>query len=374
MTRKRPSHFKVDVLPPGLELACRAWRRLSLRRQVEITCQVAEEYSEWLLERYRDVIAVSHGFRTAGRGRNRKVVREPCVGFLVRRKRHARNAAGRERSLPKLLLTEVRVGRQHHLVAVPTDVESREVIGPVVTAQNVEITAASTAAGAKTSTGMLTCLATLPGRSRLHGVSCFHVLGMTEHFGGAAPNARVVDGTGDLGEVNSLYSGRLTRGSDANRNFDAALFTVTKAALPRLRDHVTTRCSGVLRDRGDLGVTFREYVVHGMDGRKVRLQFVKAWISFEITYTGIGEVSHPFVIQSEAVDGEGTMPGDSGSPVVSLGGRTFLGMHIAGERKTERGALRRFAYMVPAPRLLQAENYRPSAFSDDDVLKVETTF
>ena len=359
---------KVYVLRDPLDAAHKAWRRLSRKRKLHVARCLVEDHGEELKSEFKDLIAVSYGYRATGKSRQDRTVdrTEPCVGFLVARKFRPRNASERERRLPSVLLAYAEHRGKRVLVAVPTDVESAKVISRPVRAQNIRIRVTGGAStNLQTDFGILAAVVKLPDGDDLYGLSCFHVLALTAFFGGQIPNNVTVtaDQSGTYLGGLSQYVGKLD--VNASANFDAALAPLDPPGLAALQSHVTRTCNGVLTDAHDLTQSYGSYLIFGKDNRRIAVGFSKRWREFPIQYEGIGQVKHPWVIQSELTNGAATLAGDSGSPVLGRQQTQFLGMHIAGD-----GAM--LAFMIAAPDLLDATNY--GSFSDGQQLRFQTDF
>jgi hypothetical protein len=359
---------KIYVLASALEAAHRAWTRLPRKLKLHVARQLVEEHAEELKSQFKDLIAVSYGYRATGKSRKNRTVNrtEPCVGFLVARKFKPRTASEREHRLPSLLLCYAERRGKQVLVAVPTDVESVKVISRPIRAQNIRIRVTGGAASnPQTDFGVLAAVVKLPQGDNLYGLSCFHVLALTAFFGGQMPNNVTVSddaSSTDLGTL-SRYVGKLD--PNAAENFDVALAQLDPAGMPALQSHVTRNCNSVLADAHDLTDSYGNYTIYGKQNRQIQVGFSKRWRQFPIQYEGIGQVTHPWVIQSEITDGGATVAGDSGSPVLGRQQTQFLGMHIAGD-----GAL--LTFMIGAPDLLDATNY--GSFSSGQQLRFQTDF
>lgn len=359
---------KIYVTQSTLDAAHKAWDRLSRSLKLDVARRVVEEHADELKKEFKDLIAVSYGYRATGKSRKERAVdrTEPCVGFLVARKFKPRTAAEREHRLPSLLLSHAEHRGKQTLVAVPTDVESIKVISRPIRAQNIRIRVSGGASGnPQTDFGMLAAVVKLPNDDGIYGLSCFHVLALTAFFGGQIPNnvSMTADQSGTLLGNLSQYVGKLD--ADASANFDGALATLDPSAMPALQSHVTRGCNGVLSDAHDLTEAYGSYTIFGKNSREIQAAFSKRWREFPIEYEGIGQVVHPWVIQSELANGDSTVAGDSGSPVLGRQQTQFLGMHIAGD-----GAM--LSFMIAAPDLFDATNY--GAFKDGQQLQLETDF
>lgn len=347
-----------------VQSACQKWSRLSRRAKLRLARRIATDQQDVLKQEYSDLLAVSYGFRAVGRTlAARKVCYdEPVVGLLVKNKRKARNNAERFRHLPKLILTQTRIGRRVVTVAVPTDVESARLIVRSTKANGARV---RVSADGKNALGMLTCVVSVPGRpEEKFGLSCLHVLGLTSAFGSSSPGTISVSefSTGTVVGTTSALRGRLRPGPGFN--FDAALAKLSSDPLVVgcLKPHVTERVVASLAHPEEL--VGRSFVVHGKLGREIEVKFTKRWGTFPIQYDGLGTVYVRGVVQCEVLSGGPTVCGDSGATVLASRGREFVGMHIAGD-----GTL---AYMLAAPDVLDATNYGPFLVGEE--LRLLTAF
>ena len=214
--------------PGDLGTASSVFESLPPEAQLAIAQEVVETRGGELSRAYPGVIDISFGFRRRRKGRRGRygVVPMVCVRFMVKRKRPRREVAETVR-IPSHLFTYCQVGSDRRLCAVPTDVEE-----------------ASTFAGARaqadslhvrweTSTfdGVATCALTRDGVAGMFGLSCRHVLSLTDfRHGERTWGADVSAGGAPLGHSTPI-EGPLR--IPPERSFDAQLMEVDSVATLR---------------------------------------------------------------------------------------------------------------------------------------------
>ncbi|MBN2560376.1 MAG: hypothetical protein JXQ75_05540 [Phycisphaerae bacterium] len=348
-----------------LREAKKTWRSLDAEKQMAAAKELVDTRAEELRLAYRDVLAVTYGYRTRKRGGKRIVVRQLCVTFLVKKK-NRRLKPGQPGTIPEFLYTYCTVDRRRMLCAVPTDVECDSTHLP--RAQRNEQIAVTRSGRNELVTGVITCIVKRPNADTRYAVSCRHVFGMTRTrpraFPIGAEVSRTTSGPGGkitpigsaLAEVTGIY-GLLAVGEKLRISFDAALAEVRQTGSP-LQAAIKKFGRPTGTNLGD--IERRTYTIWTPEGDK-RAKWVRTWTKSEqrgIDYEDLGRVFMAVpIVQSKVLSGR-TKGGDSGSPVVSLDGAKLLGMHIAG---TNDGS----AFMIPAFELLDGFNYVVGGQTDE---------
>lgn len=347
-----------------LARATQAWSRLEPTAQFELVCELVETRSEELKRAYTGVLSVAAGhsrYRKSPQARRKSVDHEPAVTFLVERKWPSKGKARPAGAVPNRLWSYASIGGQRVLCAVPTDVEdARDYRVRVEAGSHILVTPPPASQGANASRGAVTCMIrTVAASQEVYLLSCRHVFCLTA----SAPNHPIgaevtrVDGgnpTGPvLARVDDIY-GPLRSGS--NHNFDVALArlevgedsTALAAVLDRLEPTNGLRYVDGFAEIERL----REYLILVPGGGAKRATFVRGWPAAgppEIEYPRLGSLSQGVLVVESSVDGNGTAPGDSGAPVVTLDRTLLVGMHFAGVGQT--------SYMIPAYELVNRKNY-----------------
>jgi len=348
------------VDPARLRAASHAFDALSHRDQMALAQELVIARGEEFCRLYPNVVKVSFGHRRkVDRTRRRhRVIARPCVRFLVvgkwnergRRRRTTRSRPDHLR-IPERLLAFATVGGARTLCAIPTDVED---VAPYlrVRGQGARITVFW---DGNSESGALACsIRRDVVRDRLYAVSAFHVLSLSAWpIGESTWGTPVHVGEGGIVGPTRAIAGDL----ETDDAFDAQLLEVTdRGALATALGSAPPGGSAedisqlplkytIVTPRGRVPATFVDFGTYGYD-------------------VGVGHVWHPNLVQSQPV--EPTMPGDSGSPVVSSDGSLLLGMHVAGlATRDAQGNALAIAYMIPAWELLKPGNYHNVASSEE---------
>ena len=356
------------------EKAIRNFKRLRRAEQLQLAHEIALTRQAELCLAYDNLVGIGSGYRTrrdAGGGQPR-LVREPCVTFIVKRKWRTASKKGNPQALPPYLLGFAALGEHRVLCAVPTDVRvQREFSGAMARDDDDDeeiprpfgLLVDPGPTFPKFTVGVATCAIRRPadlGNTFL--MSCRHVLGcsrvaMNPDKAGLAV-AVDTDARTALGKTLGIR-GRLAADTIS---FDAQLAAVADSqALARA-------FQGIRFDAGDSylkkpGDTDDEFFIAtgraGPDGRRlvVRVTYYGTLLDQEMTYTIGGQTTtivHRLVLYGES-DSE-LIKGDSGSPAVRLArGQRLIGMYIGGPGNT--------VYVVPAWQLMTPMNLgRPGEY------------
>lgn len=323
--------------------ALKAWRRLSRKSQWALASTVAEARERELRLAYPCLVAVGHGFRTTNKGQ-RETTREPCVVFMVEKKRRRVAAVKR---LPTLLYAYWGGTGDNKgiLCAVPTDIECGSEYNIQLHGLTEQVCISK--APLETQKGVITS-AVVNSHKHVFALSCHHVLGMslvTSPVGRPATGAIVARcGSEGFGEL-AQWGGKLVP-STQGLSFDAALARVKNHKISDLLAAIGNRLP---KEPQDDAIPLFSVVRTPRDD--IRLELVEVWTNFDrINYLP----SHLQPVQAEIVEwaviGGITLPGDSGAPIVKSDG-TLLGMYIAGTDEGDK------AFMIPAKFLLMGFNY-----------------
>jgi hypothetical protein len=338
--------------PPDIPRdAVRAFRTLPLRRQLTLVEEIVATRRQELCRAFPDVANIAEGFRHRGSvtRRTRRIVREPCVTFVVAEKK-ARRRVDPDDRVPSHLLTYGSVGRTRVLYAVPTDVEDgreRAAVRPHGPVESIEVATTGTTAAV----GAIGCVITrTTAAARIpYAMSCKHVFSLSKKLGvGEVVGARIAieQDSDPIGETLRV-SGRLS---------DVDEFCLDSQLAEVLHEKALVRAIGVARPtrwaktKTDI-LQQTSYVILTPRRRLVaRPKEIAAGYVIDYEHAGLHAVRHRQVVLSTTNDPpEG---GDSGSPVVTTDGRMLLGMHIAGNEDTG------LCVMIPAWALLSRFDYQ----------------
>lgn len=326
--------------------ALNAWKKLRRKDQIALAATVADTRSSELVLAYPDVVSVGHGFRTTNK-KGRTLTSEPCVVFMVSRKR---KRVAKAKQLPTSLLAYwgTSASGKGTLCAVPVDIESGTDYDVKPHALPRPVCVAK--AGAPTQQGVITCAVGLStDATGVYALSCHHLLAMstvTSPDGRAATGARVSRcGHAEFGGL-SEWTGKLVASTEGP-SFDAALAKVDANQVGEL----VAAMGGTAPKSPPAEFSIPLFATIRTPDGLVSVEYVQTWTSFsKIAYFS----SPPQPVQGGIVEWMVTsgsvVGGHSGSPVVS-GSGALLGMHIAGTDTGDR------AFMQPADMLLFAPNY-----------------
>ena len=366
MPASNPPKRKGNRTEAGrLKAAIGQWKKLSVERRMQAVEELVEVRLDELVRSYApDVVAVTAGFRTTrnkkGEAGGRVMSKEPCVGFVVKKKwkepRSAKKAADRNkqkqaRELPVYLFTHV----DGELCAVPTDVESSSEINAVL--QNSRIKADRGIPPRLF--GTICAIVRRPSQIRLYALGCHHVFAFSKKLRSVPDRVLITHKERPIGVLSkrrgsSRRRGRLgtlhpiRQGVDVEYSLDAALTEVVdRDELRKAVPHPAE--GGVARSIAEIPKRFGYLIAVSSRDETVKVQFVKTVFSHDLKY-GVGRCRHRRLIRSRFVSRR-TQGGDSGAPVVSLDSSRLLGMHIA---ISEDGL---DSYMIPAYDLLNEEEF-----------------
>ena len=330
---------------PGSREAAAAFDALPSEQKWTIITEIVVSRTGELLHAYPDALDVVAGHRRrrhrSGAGR---LVPEPCLKFLVRRKWSRGKPGPHGRRIPERVLAFGGLEGQRRLYAVPTDVESTEAHARV-TAQGASVAVAWKQASAR---GALACaLRRSTTGEALFSMSCRHVLSLSQSFPSSSPVNLTVGLEAPAGAVvgaTRRIEGLLREAANGP-SFDAQLLEVTNVEAVRValagfgasrvdHDEIPPHRFVILTPRGPIGATF------------------SAVVRNRPVYTvGTRLIQHEVLFESEA--DQATGEGASGSPVVTEDGNVLLGMHVAGTGEQQPP----LAYMIPAAKLFDPEQY-----------------
>lgn len=345
-------------VPGNLKEASRAFDRLlTPAQQLAVVREVVETRAVELALAYRNVIDVSFGYRRRRTGRpgRYRIVRTPCVRFIVRDKWTSRGEERPGWKIPERLFAYCWVDGERRLCAVPTDVEdARAYAGIRAQGTTIRVRWQDT-----TARGALACALRRTGDTKTFALSCRHVLSLSdarhpEPTWGAAVEVTADGAALELGRTRAVAG--LLREAPL-RSFDAQLAEVASPdALRRALDGIAL--SGYATGLDELPDRFYIRTPRAVIPAD-KLGFVYDRPLYRIGQ--VGYVAHQMLVES--VPRTATEGGDSGSPVVSRDdGGVLLGMHIAG---VDNGDGNRFAYMIPAWQLFDPRNYDGAANSEE---------
>lgn len=334
--------------PDDVREAKRAFKELPRDKQFELAEEIVETRAAELCRAFKNVIDVCPGYRHR---RDKKtgiyrIVRTPCVIFIVKKKWSAENEEDPQESLPKHLFTYRTIGRKRKLCAVPTDVDDAKdyaKIQPQAATMPIKVVSSST--GRAVGGNITVAIKRSTSGQDVYALSCRHVFCLSKIL---HPRVELrlpvsVQGRRNVLGVTQGVRGRLW---DApQKSFDAQL------ALVRDLDELRLALGGIkVRDfaKGwsDIPEVYCVITRHGpIKARKK--QFVRPIINYK--RRGIKRVLHRVLVRSILVTP--TEDGDSGSPYMSgTNGGRFIGMHIAGFANS--------SVMIPAWQLLNPAFYQ----------------
>lgn len=386
----------LGMRDPLLAEASRNYELLGPVERMRLAREIAVSRGAELTLAYHNVVLVSAGFRKRRENGVETLTREPCVIFIVRRKRRSRRpAAGDFQFLPALLLAYADHASGRVLVAVPTDVQM-EAPYAAARAQADRAIHVQDPAHRFEEYGTLTALLTLsaPVGTSVLGLTPLHVTSPLFSADDGAPlaGARIrkaqgipqAPGAPVVGSA-SRMGGRLVPGPDIS--FDAQLLAVPQASTIRgLLDGLPLSATEPViasMSRYD-ELTLREArppieIVLAdnhpqFEGGRPRL-FVEpagtAGHAFPLPYGNAGGelmmVHHWTLLHLQCPPDMETANGDSGAPVVMWfddGSCSFLGMHIAGQG--------RLAHVIPSWALLFTGSYGDSLPLDSTLALLRT--
>jgi hypothetical protein len=340
-----------------LRTASQNYRRLLSRgQQFELAGEIAETRGRELCLAYRNLISVGSGYkvRRSGPWGKAKLVRIPCVVFVVSRKWRTPGRKGDVQRLPKDLLTYGTIGGKRIRFAVPTDVKPVSWYGKPKPRSYAGVVLRQPPT--RPVIGAMTCaIRRSDNANRSYALSCRHVFSMSLESNPEAERVEVRTAEGSLlvGKTTAIRGGFV---KSPEYSFDAQLAEIHdveafKKGFGGLRFDSKPN---IAMSRDDLPKSGFYIVTPRKDADNRRLRI---WVDYEGTNPfgfsyplakGEMMIVHEELIFTRA--SEILENGDSGSPAVTnLTGGKFLGMYIGGDDGR--------AFIIPAWQLLQPWNY-----------------
>ncbi|WP_049974441.1 glycoside hydrolase family 19 protein [Azospirillum sp. B4] len=351
---KQPARLRKIEAPeehpaPAAE---QAFAALPLTLQRRLTAEIVVTRGAELRRAYKDVKAVAAGFRTRQHHGQRVVTDEPCVVFVLRKKRSLEELEP-QRPLPRHLLAYAELDGVRRLCAVPTDIDEAPKRRRVSLHASIDVRPAD---GGEVLHGSLACAIERelePGVPYL--VSCRHVFGHPTWYEETAASSVIsLPGRDEpIAEADGLFFGRL---GDGLVSCDVQLGRIMDPAGCRealghavFDDHcreehdiVATRLF-ILSTSGAIPVDFK-HVLRDEPGN-----------SLDYLVAGCNRIVHASLIEMQYA-GEPAGRGDSGSAIATRAdGGLLVGMFIANSED------KKLAYAVPAWDLLKPGNYDPDS-------------
>lgn len=352
---KQTESITLQKVPGSVRAARRVFKKeLSPQDQMTLVREMVETRAAELCRAYKNVIAVSYGFGRKRRERTQqpKVVRTPCVTFIVKKKWNSKEGQKSKERLPEFLFGYWTIKRKRKLCAVPTDVEDSRVYSSIRLRSVTERVAVKWKPEIGAELGAITCaIRRSTVSNKLFAASCRHVFSISKRLHpqrvlGAKVHVNKSTSSSIIGETRSIM-GKFQNGPSFS--FDAQLTSVSDPnALGRT-------LAGLTFPNGRYAKTLDHipdrYFIITPRGRTIKAEKVRFVLDFPIPFNkgGIQSLVHELLIETSSV-GEPTQRGDSGSPVVTeRGGGMLLGMLIAGSDTLD--------YLIPAWQLLDPANF-----------------
>ena len=391
----RTEAASLALRDPLLAQALQNYERLDDPAQkMQLTYEVAQTRGAELTLAYGNLVMVVSGFKRSGQSDQEVVSDTPCVVFVVRRKwRAGHSGEGGDQCLPRHLLAYAQWQGERVLVALPTDVQRQKRFAQARPQSMRAVCVRRLGHG--DDYGTLTAIVELRagGTTLRQGLSPLHVLSWGFPSGGGTP---VVGNFVERAKGKPQQSGAPTIGDSNGRggqlvngpaiSFDAQLLELNDEATARsmLSDMPLSASEAFVKsakrfhdlvsqtpalqfeflipgnhpapegqNRPRLFATYSTLATHALglpyqasDGRSID---VHQWELIELI----------------CLNGQGTIPGDSGAAVVlwrSDGKCTFVGMHVAASDGVR--------YIVPSWQLFFAPNYFGSLPDDCEMRPV----
>lgn len=361
-------------------------RCLDVVQQMQLAREVATTRGAELTLAYENVVMVATGYkrkRTAAG--NERMVRVPCIIFVVRRKwEKADDEKAGYQLLPKRLLAYATLNGERVLCAVPTDVQPEERFYKIAPTSARAVYVSDPPVQAEF--GAITCAVEITGPSAKHRyvLSARHVFSPIPEIGkprisagiSIAPlrSASNPPGASAIG-VTQPYGGVIQNHLDPS--FDVQLASITPTSWSVVREMLADMPLSspepyvATAERFDelIATNFFEILVPdnqpgaGMKARSTLSAHFEVRLppsfSFEYAVRVNGNrrrclVSHWELLMFRIANNRIPLPGDSGSPVVTWfddGTCALVGMHIAGR---EGDAL---SLAIPSWQLFEVDNY-----------------
>ena len=297
---------------------------LSAAEQHALMREIAHTRGPELCRAYKSVLTVGYGHRhrTNRRSGHTRVVHEPCVTFVVKRKWAKGETPTNDETLPACLLAYYTVDGRRRLCAVPTDVDAADDYADACEQADpgqIQVNQGDDAMPL----GMLTCaLRRSLNLEKTYVLSCHHVF---SGDGGPTSGAKIeLETTGERIGLTRPVLGKLQ--SELRFSLDAQLAEVKDidAARRGLGDVRLTGLAAI-----DTPIPERCFILtsHGA----IEAEGAKVLPNWPINYSGGRLILHDEVIVSQFASAQRTRKGDSGSPLVTAPENGLLiGMHIAG--------------------------------------------
>lgn len=345
-TESRTRHRR----PPDESAARKVFlEELSRTDQFAMVHEIVDTRSSELCRAYPNVIDVAFGYKwkRLKKTRQRRLVRIPCVIFVVKHKWAKVSEEDEDEMLPTHLSAYWSVRGKRKRCAVPIDVDDASVhagFKPQALGDQILVKAEGEE--------LLGSIACAVNRSvfgnRPFAISCRHVFSMSKIFHpdevlGAAID--LADSGNNVGETVNV-KGRLEDGPVLSHDAQVAIvrnMTALRQVLGNTNVFDWARSKDDVPDEYDVCVA----------GTRIRAKlrgFFQPSIDYSLPHAR--DVIHECLILSElAVP---TQAGQSGSPLISRDSRRLLiGMHIAGKFEDDLA----LGYAIPAWHLLDPERY-----------------
>jgi hypothetical protein len=358
-----------------LRKARKAFKALTPAQQWQLAEETAEARSRDFTQLVKTVVAVTAGYkRRAGKDGRERLLRQPCVIFIVRQKWPTADHGQPAQRLPVELWAHADVAGQRVLCAVPTDVQPAQILaaGRAQSRTGIALIDAATHASGE---GTLTWPMKF-GNSAVMLLAPLHVLSPLPALQGSArrsgvPGRRIVGKDNPLPDIvqSQDFGGLLVEHPAIS--FDAQLARVLQADAVRdafagwsvsaqrpwaqSTAEVQALSSGaglfVMRPdnhrafpgkvRGPLRVTYSRNVT------------AETPLTYKINASGWEVdklIAHRLLIELQCTSADNTQAGDSGAAVVSPAGdgMTLIGMHIAGSPDSPNNPGRGRCWCIPA--------------------------
>lgn len=349
----KPIGRAFGAAPDVIDAAKVRFQRLATSRKRQILAELLQCRGDELMRAYPALIAIGHGRRRKRPSRRHKtgsiVANEWCILFMVRKKWKRADEDPTQR-LPAYLLHYETLRGRRTLVAVPTDVDERPLVEAQAKSLFITVNAESPQAA-----GVLACLVrcrSTAGNVVWRALSCRHVLSLTNMVSDEVRGAEVfAPDHAALGTASSI------RGPFEGVGFDAQAMDVANLEATKRALWTWQWPGGSVTEPEELGQT--TWLRCARRAKPLQMTYRAVWAYHEVEYgprharfaAWIGPL-----VEVEGEDGESTIDGDSGSPLV-IGSSTpkFAGMHIAADTKAVNGRYR--SYYIPAYALLDPSNY-----------------
>ena len=318
--------------------------------QLALVREIVDTRSAELCRAYPNVIDVAVGYKWKRLKKTgaRRLIRTPCVIFIVKHKWGKLSKHNREEELPAHLFAYWRIRDERKLCAIPTDVDDASVhsgFEPQALGDRILVTG-----NGKKTFGSVTCaLHRSVFGARPFAISCRHVLSLSKvlHPQSVLGASVVLSSSGrPVGESIDI-KGRLIEAPELSHDAQVVIVTDLAALRDALGD---VNLADWARSESDVPDEY-EVVV---PGRRIRARF-RGFVQTSIDYKrpDARSVIHESLILSQLTTG--SQPGHSGSPLVSRDGSGLLiGMHIAGKVDDKHGPL---GLAVPAWHLMDPDRY-----------------